>query len=232
MVQFLVEVISLHRNHLLCLNVTILCDNAKFYFLRKGNEGEKGDKGEPVCFHSSLSSLPLMKNILCFFCVTLLIILPCCSPSHPPARPWLPDLRIGAFCNKAGLLCAPPLTAATFFQHFYSLWRESCRASVRCLIFFFFLLLNSFDVAAGVTKGKPGPPGQQVNKSFLIAFVWQRRVVMLRQQKPVAKSSLFIIIDFSFTPECRRQQHPDQSDKGSSKSCIYCICFLHFDWCM
>lgn len=137
MVQFLVEVISLHRNHLLCLNVTILCDNAKFYFLRKGNEGEKGDKGEPVCFHSSLSSLPLMKNILCFFCVTVLIILPCCSPSHPPARPWLPDLRIGAFCNKAGLLCAPPLTAATFFQHFYSLWRESCRASVRCLIFFF-----------------------------------------------------------------------------------------------
>lgn len=189
------EVISLHRNHLLCLNVTILCDNAKFYFLWKGNEGEKGDKGEPVCFHSSLSSLPLMKTILCFFCVTLLIILPCCSPSHPPARPWLPDLRIGAFCNKAKLLCAPPLTAATFFKTF--LFSLTWIMSRQCEMFNYFFLSapQFFWLAAGVAKGKPGPPGQQVSKSFLIAFVWQRRVVLMkrrgRQQKPVAKSSLF-----------------------------------------
>lgn len=167
-----------------------------FISCERATKGRKATKGSRyVSIHRCLLSLwwkpsfvsSVWRSWLFFRAAHLLI--------RPPGRDFLISVSVPSVI-KPGFCVRHPSLRPHFFKHFYSLWRESCRASVRCLIFFFFLLLNSFDVAAGVAKGKPGPPGQQVSKSFLIAFVWQWRVVVLmkrggRQQKPVAKSSLF-----------------------------------------
>lgn len=142
-VLFLVlsEVVSLRGNHLLCLIVTILGDNAQFYFLEGQRRAERRQRGTGMFAFIAVFSPIDEKHLLFFLRDTLLIILPRCSPS----RPWLSDFHIGPFCNKARLLCATLLTADTFFNISFLL----CCATVRCLtVFLSFLLICSFDVSS------------------------------------------------------------------------------------
>ena len=101
-----------------------------------------------------------------------------CSPSVTSRSPILISslIKLGPFCARHP--SPPPLLFPLCCK--YKLCSKVWR--VRCLTVFY--LCSSFDrAAAAVTKGKPGPPGGQVNKPLLslltashqFSHVWQER---------------------------------------------------------
>lgn len=80
---FLPEVVSLRGNQLLCLNVTILCDNTQFYFLKGQRRAERRQRGTGMFPFIVVVSPFDEKHPLFLPGDGLLIILLCCSPSRP-----------------------------------------------------------------------------------------------------------------------------------------------------
>lgn len=137
-----------------------------FISCERATKGRKATKGSRyVSIHRCLLSLwwkpsfvsSVWRSWLFFRAAHLLI--------RPPDRDFLISVSVPSVIKPSFCVRHPSLRPH-FLKHFYSLWRESCRASVRCLIFFFLSAPQFFWRGCWRRKGETWTSGTASKQIF------------------------------------------------------------------